>query len=88
VGTLTNPHPSATIIMETMHLSNESSLCLSGPGIKTTHSLSVDGSDAWLEARAYVNKEYPLGMDLIFVDEAANIASIPRTTKIAKLEVG
>ncbi len=87
VGTLTNPQASATVILETSQLSNDSSLYLTGPGIKSTHTLFVEGADAWLEARASVNKEYPLGIDMICVDEAANIACLPRTTKISTLEM-
>lgn len=87
VGSLTNPQASATIIMETAHLSNDSSLYLTGPGIKSTYTLFVDGAEVWLDIRASVNKEYPLGIDIICVDEAANIACLPRTTKMSKLEM-
>lgn len=87
VGTLINPHESATIIVETSQLSNDSSLFLEGPGIKRTNTLLVEGADAWLDARESMNKEYPLGIDMICVDQAANIACLPRTTKISTLEM-
>lgn len=87
VGNLMNPQESATIILETNHLSNKASLLLTGPGIKSEHTLFVDGADAWLEMRAATNKEYPLGIDFIFVDKAANITCIPRTTIINNLEL-
>jgi len=86
-GTLLNPQASATIILETKQITNEGSLCLSGPGIEDTESLYIAGAHAWLEERDVVNKEYPLGIDFIFVDEEDNVVSLPRTTKIENREV-
>lgn len=80
-GTLPNPQQSATIILETA-FSDEGELILEGPGIKTTAELSIADSKEWLEERRKANKEYPLGVDMILVDERSNVVCIPRTTVI------
>ncbi|GIN97125.1 phosphonate C-P lyase system protein PhnH [Siminovitchia terrae] len=81
IGTLVNPQQSATIILET-EFSNEKELTLEGPGIKTTAELSIANSKDWIEERRKANKEYPLGVDMILVDELSNVVCIPRTTVI------
>ncbi|GIN21915.1 phosphonate C-P lyase system protein PhnH [Siminovitchia fordii] len=80
-GTLPNPQQSATIILEAA-FSDEGELILEGPGIKTTAELSIANSKEWLEERRKANKEYPLGVDMILVDERSNVVCIPRTTVI------
>ncbi|MBD8004244.1 phosphonate C-P lyase system protein PhnH [Bacillus norwichensis] len=86
MGTLVDPQQSATIILET-EFSNEEELTLEGPGIKTTAKLSIANYADWIEERQKTNKEYPLGIDMILVDERSNIACIPRTTVIKMCEV-
>jgi alpha-D-ribose 1-methylphosphonate 5-triphosphate synthase subunit PhnH len=87
-GTLENPQTSATIIMElSSPLSNEGNIILKGPGIQNIEALFIENVKSWLEDRAYVNKEYPLGIDMILVDEIHNIASLPRTTQAEVKEV-
>ena len=86
-GTLTNPQQSATILIETDRLSNESHLTLKGPGIKHTENVKIGASGYWVTERAEANKEYPLGVDLIIVDRDSNMMCLPRTTSIHDCEV-
>lgn len=82
VGILIDPQKSATIIVEVDSINNDSNLLLKGPGIETESSFNVSINNEWVEARNDKNKEYPLGIDMIFTDKDGNIACIPRTTKI------
>ncbi len=87
-GTLENPQSAATIIIEVNRpLANEGPITLKGPGIEKQETLFIDNGAAWLKDRAAVNKEYPLGIDLILVDENHNIAALPRTTQTEVQEV-
>lgn len=86
IGTLVNPQQSVTIILES-EFSDEGELTLEGPGIKTTAELSIANSKDWLEERQIANKEFPLGVDMILVNDQSNIVCIPRTTVIKIREV-
>lgn len=87
VGTLADPHQSATLIVEQQNIIENGNLKLSGPGISETHSVGLEVSEAfWLERDRKI-KEYPLGIDLIFTDQNSNIVCIPRTTKVHRKEV-
>ncbi|WP_416827532.1 phosphonate C-P lyase system protein PhnH [Ectobacillus polymachus] len=84
IGELMNPHTSATIIVETNALSNEAVLSLRGPGIQEVSFVKVDVSEEWIAIRTDKNKEYPLGIDLIFVDREHQLLCLPRTTQVIK----
>lgn len=79
-GTLINPQQSATIILEAEYLSSAGNLVLTGPGIEAVEEVSIGNYDHWLEARNNVNSEYPLGVDMILLDELAHVMCLPRTT--------
>ena len=70
-GTLVDPHLGATIVVEARSLSEDGCLLLSGPGIESSARLSVGMEGGWVAARAAKNVEFPLGVDLIFVDHAS-----------------
>lgn len=86
-GTLINPQESATIILETESLSSTGNLLLTGPGIEYTEEVSIAGYEHWVEERNNVNKEYPLGVDMILLDGYANVMCLPRTTVLKIREV-
>lgn len=86
-GTLENPHQSATIIAEVGTVTNGESLLLQGPGIQTTRLIHVDASENWVETRQEKNMEYPMGIDLVFIDLNHQLLSLPRTTQITKNRV-
>ncbi|MFD1735176.1 phosphonate C-P lyase system protein PhnH [Bacillus salitolerans] len=86
-GTLTDPHNSATLIFHVEEISVEGpiglNLIMSGPGIKETTSCYVKGLPTNLvEVRKEVNKEFPIGVDIIVVSSSGEMVGIPRTTMI------
>ncbi|WP_077210930.1 phosphonate C-P lyase system protein PhnH [Bacillus dakarensis] len=86
-GTLKDPHVSATIITEVDRLSDDGELLLTGPGIQKSNTVAVGESDSWVEARQFKNTEYPMGIDLLFVDKQHQLLALPRTTRIIKNRV-
>ncbi|MEH7272259.1 phosphonate C-P lyase system protein PhnH [Neobacillus vireti] len=87
VGTLKNPHSSATIIVEVDSVTSGDALLLKGPGIQKHELVHLDINRNWLEIRQEKNKEYPLGIDLIFIDQNHQLLSLPRTTQITRNRV-
>lgn len=82
IGTLINPQLSATAIIEVEGLSNDGPLVLSGPGIKDTSFLNIEGPVDWLKERSTINENFPLGIDIILVDKNGRVVCLPRTTEI------
>jgi alpha-D-ribose 1-methylphosphonate 5-triphosphate synthase subunit PhnH len=90
IGTLSSPEMSATLFIRVKSLMNEAvfqeagcSLKLTGPGIETQTLCCVDGlSFTWIETRAQMVEEYPLGVDLILYTEHGELMAIPRTTVV------
>ncbi|GIP25072.1 carbon-phosphorus lyase subunit PhnH [Paenibacillus sp. J23TS9] len=87
LGTLQDPHTSATVIVESGELSGDFELSLKGPGIENESFVRISLAPGWLEARAEKNAEYPLGLDMLVVDENNNLLCLPRTTQIEEREV-
>jgi len=81
-GSLSDPHLGATLIFRTTELSEGDSLVLTGPGIEHEKIIRIGRDGDWLEARQQKNREYPLGVDLIFITDDGLLTAIPRTTKI------
>jgi alpha-D-ribose 1-methylphosphonate 5-triphosphate synthase subunit PhnH len=86
-GTLKNPHQSATIIAEVELITNSDTYVLQGPGIQTTNNIHVEVLGNWVDSRQEKNIEFPLGIDLIFIDKNNQLLSLPRTTQITKNRV-
>ncbi|MBA1335514.1 MAG: hypothetical protein HPY66_1139 [Firmicutes bacterium] len=82
IGDLVNPHLSATVIIEAEKITNHKDLVLKGPGIKEENYISILTDANWVAPRADKNIEYPLGIEMYFVDREYNIAAFPRTTSI------
>lgn len=85
VGTLTDPHLAALIICECNDIQKNAKYLLQGPGIKDKDVVDVDVNCEWLEARNKKNHEFPLGVDLVFVDKKNRLVAFPRTTKIERM---
>lgn len=83
LGSLKSPEQSATLILVVDKLgAGDLKLDLSGPGIQANQILSVTGLTAqWLALREECNVSFPLGVDLILIDDS-QIAALPRTTKV------
>lgn len=86
-GTLKNPHSSAFIIVEVESVTSGEALLLKGPGIHSTELIYLDINENWMESRQEKNKEYPLGIDLILIDQNHQLISLPRTTQITRNRV-
>ncbi|WP_350299773.1 phosphonate C-P lyase system protein PhnH [Peribacillus frigoritolerans] len=82
VGNLLNPHESAMIILEVPDVTKGDSMILSGPGIQEESFISLPNVSAWLGARNEKNIEFPLGIDMYFVDQQDRLIALPRTTQI------
>jgi alpha-D-ribose 1-methylphosphonate 5-triphosphate synthase subunit PhnH len=86
-GTFLNPHKSAVIIAETGAIREGGHLILKGPGIQTSTAVNVDMDGNWIRRREEKNKEYPVGVDFIFVDQDNQLLSLPRTTQVTEKRV-
>ncbi len=84
IGDLIDPHKSATIVVEVEEISGNKELMLTGPGIKKENYMQVKIKGDWLGEREKKNIEYPLGIDMILLDEESNVMCLPRTTQIKK----
>ncbi len=82
LGTDEHPDRSATLIVQLDGIDVDGPLQLSGPGIKTVHSIGLAGLNAnFFEARAGLAKVFPRGLDVIFV-AGDRLAALPRTTVV------
>lgn len=81
-GTDERPDLSTTLIVQVEGLSETGAMTLSGPGIKKTRSLGVDGVTGtfWDAVRRNANM-FPRGIDLILTT-GKQIVCLPRTTKV------
>ncbi|MDA8424690.1 MAG: phosphonate C-P lyase system protein PhnH [Treponema sp.] len=83
-GDLVDPHKGATIVAEAEGLSEPGPLVLSGPGIREERRVSVSRDPGWMAARAEKNREFPMGVDLLFFDSRSRVLALPRTTLVAE----
>ena len=85
-GTLLDPQDGATIIVNCKSVTKGVHYIATGPGIKDKQDVFIDIKEDWITSRNAKNIEFPLGIDLIFVDKQFNILSIPRTTNIKRVK--
>jgi alpha-D-ribose 1-methylphosphonate 5-triphosphate synthase subunit PhnH len=81
------PDDSATLIVQVPTLdqetANDLTISIEGPGIPGRRVVKLSGISAeLLAARDRVNAHYPLGIDLIVIDQEGRIIGLPRTTQI------
>lgn len=83
-GCLAYPDTGATVLYLVKELSeSKGELVLSGPGVNGSAALRITGIDTEdLLLLSEVNREFPLGVDAIFLDQAGSIACIPRSSRI------
>lgn len=81
IGTLIDPHLSATIICEVKSVKDGKSETIYGPGIKGEKQIRISYEN-WNKVRYQKNLEYPLGIEMYFVDEDGDILALPRTTQV------
>ena len=91
LGTLPSPELSATLVLlvtktvakihETNH-QGELKLCLSGPGVNGLTYCTITGLHRqWLNAREEWVSRFPLGVDMLLVDDSS-VMALPRTSKV------
>lgn len=81
-GTHEEPETSATLILQVASLTTGRLLRLSGPGLRTPATLSVDGLGADFAAAWAANRaRFPLGVDVILC-AGTDIAALPRSVTI------
>lgn len=86
IGTLIDPHESATIICEVDSVTKGDGYCFSGPGIKDETRVNVSIFDQWNTILSEKNIEFPLGIELYLVDENDDIMALTRTTQVKGCE--
>ncbi|KRF67480.1 hypothetical protein ASG99_15405 [Bacillus sp. Soil768D1] len=82
VGNLLNPHESAMIILEVSDVTKGDPMILSGPGIQQESFICLPNVSSWMSVRNEKNIEFPLGIDMYFVDQQDRLIALPRTTQI------
>jgi len=88
-GTFTFPDESATVICQVQLLSKipkpgAIELHLTGPGVKDMQNIYINGLiEQVINPWKQCNREYPLGIDWIFVDHNGNVCCIPRSTRFS-----
>ena len=87
VGTLTDPHLGATVVLEVEELEADPpegrpALTLRGPGIEVSRRLSGVWRPDWPTTRNVKTAEFPLGIDLFLVDRRGSTSALPRTTQM------
>lgn len=85
LGTLENPHLSATLLLEVKSLrGGQPFFSLKGPGIKEENKLQLEGLDPqWFVLRNQWCGAFPMGVDIILCSPV-DFCVIPRTTIIDK----
>ncbi len=77
------PETSTTVVVQVDGLAEGGPLRLAGPGIETTHALSVPGLHPGLLDEWEANRKlFPCGVDLVLV-AGHRIAALPRTTTVS-----
>ena len=82
-GTYADPQESATIFLLCSETEGEEEMTLRGPGVDGERKMRVyPYIRKVIRLRNDLEIEYPLGVDLVFVDGGGNMIGIPRLVKI------
>lgn len=84
-GRMEFPNEGATIVyvVDTLSENDADGVVLNGPGIKDETRINIQGLCAGeLQQLKHVNREFPLGVDSIYLDRSGRLTSIPRSTRI------
>lgn len=91
-GNLEFPEHGGTAVLLVENLSDKNgtranpgslTLRMKGPGIKNATIIKVTGLNIkYIETSNNLKKFYPMGIDLILIDNSGKIAAIPRSTKL------
>ncbi|MEH2919629.1 phosphonate C-P lyase system protein PhnH [Samsonia erythrinae] len=81
IGSTESPDQSTTVIMALPDFNGGHSMTLSGPGIKTTRTLSAQLPEALIHYLCHRPTHFPQGLDFIFTC-GEQLLAIPRTTQV------
>jgi alpha-D-ribose 1-methylphosphonate 5-triphosphate synthase subunit PhnH len=85
-GSFDYPDDAATLIVQTPALDQKTgdlTLALEGPGVPGRRVIKLSGVSAeFFAARDRANAHYPIGIDLLFIDQEGRIIALPRTTQV------
>lgn len=94
-GTLAYPDQGATIIYVIAAIGSTArdreaiSLALTGPGIETERYLTLSGLEASeFQYLSAANRDYPMGVDAIFLDPSGRVTCLPRSCNIVARSSG
>lgn len=84
VGTASYPDRSATLLLPVHSLDNGTPLTLTGPGIETQVTITVDGlPEGFLPTMTANRSRFPLGFDMILT-VGSKLLALPRSTRIGE----
>lgn len=86
IGTLTDPHCSATVLCEVESIEQGEVFLASGSGILEETVIEIEFFRGWDRQRQIKNKEFPLGIDFYLLDSKYQLIALPRTTKLKRRE--
>lgn len=84
-GTPENPEDGANLLFQCDNVSNGLPVSLSGPGVDGSLQTELPVDADFISALQGVNSNFPIGLDLFFIDCQNRILGIPRTTSIEVL---
>lgn len=83
VGSAEKPEHGATLIFKCDTLGGAGTkVTLSGPGIATVHSATLPVDMQFIEQLRQKNDQFPMGVDVFFIDQQGQLLGLPRTTSI------
>lgn len=85
VGDLIDPQKSATVIIELDEMTPTMTAQLMGPGIETVEVVELAICEELIALRASKNKEFPLGIDCILIEQSGRVMALPRTTSVKEV---
>jgi alpha-D-ribose 1-methylphosphonate 5-triphosphate synthase subunit PhnH len=87
VGDLLDPERGATLIWNVDGFAGGLRLALAGPGIEGAAALALAGvAPADIVALQELNRDYPCGVDVFFVDGGGMVVGVPRSSRITLQE--
>lgn len=88
IGSLTDPHLSATLVLELPLIGDGGELWIAGPGVAGQSRWPLNRAASYLDERNRKIEEFPLGVDLLFVDRSHQLVALPRTSRLFAKSAG
>lgn len=78
-GDLFSPHKSTTLFIEVDKIKSGKKIMVFGPGINGDQEFNInDEIYSWIVERNKLDHEYPMGIELVFVDKIGDLIAVPR----------